>query len=299
MNWLKMQATLLFSVRAFLALPIAGGLALGAAYHISPTGDDAAKGTAAKPWKSVSRANSQRLRPGDRLLFQGGASFLGNLVLRAEDAGTPTKPVIIGSYGNGKAHIEAGAGSGVLVENAGGIEIENLVVSGAGRLNNAASGIKVIHNLPEARRVKHIRIRDVEASGFGRAGIFVAGLATDGTQSGFDDVRIERCDAHDNVYYGIIAAGRGMTTVRPALCQAIRMRGVGLGTRTATSTSVIAVPGTIKETLITGAIIPGAESSLPTPTSPPSNTRSRGKTAPSIPDPKEALAVSGPRDQTG
>ena len=202
-----MQATFFFSIRAILAVPIAGGLALAAVYHISPTGDDAANGTAARPWKSVSRANSQKLRPGDRLLFQGGANFLGSLVLRAEDAGTPTKPVIIGSYGNGKAHIEAGAGSAVLVENAGGIEIENLVVSGAGRLNNTASGIKVIHNLPEARRLKHIRIRDVEASGFGRAGIFIAGLATDGTQSGFDDVRIERCDAHDNVYYGIIVGG--------------------------------------------------------------------------------------------
>jgi len=202
-----MRITFLSLLQAILAVWLGAGLAWAADYHVSPAGDDGAPGTAAKPWKSISRANAQRFRPGDRLLFQGGATFAGNLVLTAEDSGTPAKSVVIGSYGTGRARIDAGAGSAVLIENAGGIEIENLVVTGAGRPASAVSGIKVVHTVPGGSKLEHIRIRSVEASGFGRAGIFVAGLATDGSQGGFDDVRIERCDAHDNVYYGIIVGG--------------------------------------------------------------------------------------------
>jgi hypothetical protein len=183
-------------------------LTLSAAdYYVSPRGDDAGPGSQARPWRSIDRANRLQARPGDRILFEGGAVFAGNLVLSAEDAGTPGRPVTIGSYGKGRARLDAGAGSALLADGVGGLIVENLQVSGAGFGANTGSGIRVIHTRPAGRRLFFIRIRNVEASGFGRAGIFVGGLDPAGAQYGFEDVRIENCEAHHNVFYGILVAG--------------------------------------------------------------------------------------------
>jgi hypothetical protein len=195
---------------ALAALPVLLGFAASTHatdYHVSPEGRDANAGSRARPWRTIERANRRKLGPGDRLLLQAGATFSGTLVLTTEDAGTPSRPVVVGSYGAGRATIDAGTGAGVLVANAGGVVVENLVLRGDGRPRNTSSGLAVVHDRPGGKRLAFIRIRDVEASGFGRAGIFVAGLATNGSQGGFEDVRIERCDAHDNVYYGILVGG--------------------------------------------------------------------------------------------
>ena len=41
--------------------------------------DDAGFGTAAAPWRSIDRVNRGGYVPGDRILFQRGAKFIGNL----------------------------------------------------------------------------------------------------------------------------------------------------------------------------------------------------------------------------
>src|SRR5688572_26807949 len=78
-------------------------------YHVAATGDDAHEGTTPqRAWKTVDRANRQEFRPGDRLLFQGGHRYVGNLVVKT--AGTPsaTTPVTVGSYDASRAIIFAG-----------------------------------------------------------------------------------------------------------------------------------------------------------------------------------------------
>ena len=173
-------------------------------YFIRPNGDDAAKGdsiTAA--WRTIGRANQARLQPGDRLLFEAGASFAGNLFISAEDAGTSNAPVTIGSFGSGRAAILAGQGTGVTIENAGGIAIENLAIVGAGRTHNSGYGIRCDNTLTNAQRLDGLRIANVEAQGFGIFGILVAG-----TQAGYEHVLITNCLMHDNLRGGMEVAGR-------------------------------------------------------------------------------------------
>ena len=106
---------------------VSGGAGEAATYHIHPAGKDINPGTSRnKPWKTMDRANRQVFRPGDQLLLAGGQTFQGNLLLDAADAGTRGRPVMVGSYGTGRATIQAGLGYAVLVQNAGGIEVRDL-----------------------------------------------------------------------------------------------------------------------------------------------------------------------------
>ncbi len=69
--------------------------------------------------------------------------------------------------------------------------------------------MKVVNTLLGAVKLRSIRVEDVDASGFGREGIFVGGAAADRSQSGYQDVLILRCAAHDNAYFGILVTGAG------------------------------------------------------------------------------------------
>jgi hypothetical protein len=184
-----------------------GAAVWAADYHLSSRGDDNNPGTKEKPWKTIERVNRLQCRPGDRILFQAGERFAGNLVLKAISNGTPDQPIVVGVYGEGQARIEAGTGNGIVVRNIGGVVIRDLIISGSGRPKNSGTGVRIFQTTPGGKRLCHIRISNVEAAGFGRAGIFVGGLATDGSQGGFEDVRLEQCDAHDNVFYGILIGG--------------------------------------------------------------------------------------------
>jgi hypothetical protein len=204
---------------------VLGGARVTATYYIHPSGKDTNPGTSRdKPWKTIDRANRQVFRPGDQLLLAGGQTFQGNLFLDAADAGTPDRPVVVGSYGIGRATIQAGLGYAVLVQNAGGIEVRDLICVGADRARNHGAGVAFINTLPGNARLAHVRIRNVEARGFGReltkkgaypegyqlpqgAGVLIAGYASDHSKSGFEDVEITGCTSHDNAYYGILITG--------------------------------------------------------------------------------------------
>jgi hypothetical protein len=170
-------------------------------------GNDHNVGSLAQPWKTIARINGTKLEPGDRVLFEGGQVFQGNAVFTAEDAGTASRPVVIGSYGKGRATIEAGNGVAISVENAGGFVIRDLAVRGADRTKNKSSGVHVVNRLPRETKLHYLRIDNVEAGDFGYAGIMVQGDASDKTQSGYNDVRITRSVAHGNAYYGIYVTG--------------------------------------------------------------------------------------------
>ena len=118
-------------------------------------------------WRTIDRVNSARLQPGDRVRFEAAASFAGNLFLSARDAGTSNAPVVIGSFGEGRATILAGRQTGITVQNAGGVALENLIVAGAGRTNNTGYGIRCDNTLTNGRRLAGLRIANVEARDFG------------------------------------------------------------------------------------------------------------------------------------
>src|SRR4051812_41632631 len=177
-------------------------------YYFSPRGSDAdGSGSVDHPYGSIQKANQLGLHAGDRLLFEAGQTFDGNLTLDHHDAGTSDRPVAIGSYGRGRATIRAGAGTAILVHNAGGVHVSDLVVVGDGRGRNSGSGIEFLNDRSGGKRLEHVRITGVEASGFGKEGIFVHGAPDDWSPSGYRDVRIENCAAHHNAHTGIYVTG--------------------------------------------------------------------------------------------
>jgi hypothetical protein len=173
-------------------------------YFVSRNGHDEARGTSTNAaWRTVGRVNHARFQPGDRVLFEAASSFAGNLWISAEDAGTPNAPVVIGSFGEGRATILAGQQNGITVENAGGIVLENLIVAGAGRTNNTGYGICCENTLTNGQRLVGLCISNIEARDFGIFGILVSG-----THAGYEHVLITRCTMHDNLRGGMEVAGR-------------------------------------------------------------------------------------------
>ena len=135
--------------------------------------------------------------------FQANQSFHGNLRLGPDSAGHTNAPVIISSFGGGQAKLLAGRETGIAIESAGWVTISNLTVLGAGSTNNLGYGILFDNRLDEFRRLEHVRIENVDVSGFGIFGVLISGK-----QAGFNHVRVVDCDLHDNLRGGMEIAGR-------------------------------------------------------------------------------------------
>jgi hypothetical protein len=202
MRWRCAKAGL--SALAMLLL-LAGASPLGATdYFVRQNGDDAANGASTNAaWRTIDRVNSARFLPGDCVRFEAGASFAGNLLLSARDAGTSNAPVLIGSFGRGRATILAGRQTGITVQNAGGVALENLIVAGAGPTNNTGYGICCDNTLTNGRRLDGLCIANVEARDFGIFGILISGAL-----AGFEHVLITNCVLHGNLRGGMEVAGR-------------------------------------------------------------------------------------------
>ena len=98
--------------------------------------------------------------------------------------------VTIGSYGSGRATIDAGTGTGFIAKNAGSVHLVNLNFVGAGASKNTSSGILFINTLPGSVKFANIRVHRVDVSGFKHAGICLTAQPADGSRSGFRDVKI-------------------------------------------------------------------------------------------------------------
>jgi hypothetical protein len=191
----------------FETLPTKGVLA--ADYYVSAAGDDFREGTSPNTaWRTIARANRQALGPGDRLLLRGGDSFEGNLIVKI--AGTPSakSPITIGSLGQGKPTIRAGNGTGVAIQNCGGLVVRDLIIEGKDRRTNQGSGLSILNTLSGDMRLEFVRVENIEVHGFGKDGIAVGGAPADNSRSGFRDVRIVGCRASDNAYVGIHVYGK-------------------------------------------------------------------------------------------
>jgi hypothetical protein len=93
---------------ALLALSLHTVLATN--YYVSPTGSDANNGTSeATAWQTIDRVNQSAFtfQPGDKILFQRGGTFRGELILGV--SGTPAQPVTVGAYGNGNKPVIKGS----------------------------------------------------------------------------------------------------------------------------------------------------------------------------------------------
>lgn len=179
-------------------------------YYVNLHGSDSNTGASeTQPWRSIERVNATELLPGDSVRFQANQTFVGNLYLtKIRQSNRPTVgAVTIGSYGEGCATIDAGVGTGFVAKNRGGIHLQNLNVIGAGASKNMGSGILFINTLPKDVKFTDIRIHRVDVSGFRDFGICLMAEPTDGSWSGFHNVRITNSTSHDNGDAGISCMG--------------------------------------------------------------------------------------------
>src|SRR5687768_13971676 len=101
-------------------------------YYVSPAGSDTAAGTSiTAPWKSIDRVNSQILKAGDTVLFEGGKTFSGGLYLPSAEAGSATNRITFSTYGAGRAVINAGSKNAIEVAQGAGVNISNLKLVGS------------------------------------------------------------------------------------------------------------------------------------------------------------------------
>ena len=179
-------------------------------YYVSLLGDDSNSGLSEiQPWRSIERVNATQLLPGDSVWFKANQTFGGNLYvadIRQSDKHT-SSAITIGSYGCGKATINAGSGTGFTAKNRGGVHIVNLNFVGAGASKNTGFGIRFINALPGNIKLADIRIHRVDVSGFKHSGIGFTAEPTDKSWSGFRKVRITNTTSHNNGDAGISCMG--------------------------------------------------------------------------------------------
>ena len=177
-------------------------------YYIKAGGNDIFTGNSINgAWATIAKVNATTFSAGDSIFFEGGTSFSGNIYLSPSSKGTPKNPIVVSSYGVGRATILAGNGHGFMAYNNGGIEVHNLIFVGSGYTTNTGTGVYFYMDDTANKKRKHIEIHNVEASGFYNAGIQVGSWPTDGSRSGYDSVKINRCYAHNNGLCGISMYG--------------------------------------------------------------------------------------------
>lgn len=182
-------------------------------YFLSPSGSDAAAGTSpATAWRSLGWASSVVLRPGTRLLLEGGQRFTGTLTIGRRDGGNAAKPVLIGSYGRGDATIATSSGSGVAVDDTAGVTIQDLIITGSGAARQHGAGINVYSDLTAASKLVHVAIAGVTVSGFANGISIGAAHAS----AGFRDVSVTKSVLHDNLDAGLVTYGPPLVAAAPA-----------------------------------------------------------------------------------
>jgi hypothetical protein len=173
-------------------------------YYVSPQGNDSNSGTSpTAPWQSITRVNQESFQPGDKILFQAGATFTGNLAFGPQDVGSASDPITVASYGSGAATINAGGGSGIWVADVPGVTVNNLVLVGSGYASDMGDGIRFSNDAP-AVPLAGISATGVDASGFGEAGVYVEG--------GFTGISFTYSGLHDNGNGGLQIDGGGGTS---------------------------------------------------------------------------------------
>jgi parallel beta-helix repeat protein len=126
----------------------------GTIYYVSPSGSDAASGTSpAEAWQTVEQVDRASLKPGDEVLFEGGATFSDDALMPGwgeTASGTSSAPISFGSYGQGQARIT----QGVWFKSDNNLAFQNLTLGGDSGIAGAGfqgdgEGITILHTTIE------------------------------------------------------------------------------------------------------------------------------------------------------
>ncbi len=177
-------------------------------YYISAKGKNTNAGTSiASAWRTTANIDKTHFLPGDSILFEGGKTFSGYIWLQGEDSGNALHPIVISSYGTGRATIDGGNSFGMYAYNTGGIEVRNLNFVGSGPAMNTNAGVLFYTDSAGNRKFKHIVFADVTIHGFGSTGLTFGSYAK---STGYEDVLLERMNVYDNKLAGITSYSEGI-----------------------------------------------------------------------------------------
>ncbi|MBI2424033.1 MAG: right-handed parallel beta-helix repeat-containing protein [Candidatus Hydrogenedentes bacterium] len=189
------------------AAPSRAKAASPADYYVRPGGGDSHTGLAPEEaWQSFANVNAGAFGPGDRILLEGGAVFTQGLSFGASSVGLAESPIVVTSFGAGRAKIAPPSGSAITVYNTGGFEFRNLELAGPGRTNAGAhEGVHLLADDANGAKFRHVVLKDLDIHGFFRNGVHVQSWHA--SDPGFEGIRIEDCQVHDNGLNGIFSWG--------------------------------------------------------------------------------------------
>lgn len=170
-------------------------------YYISLNGNDNNDGQSIiTAWRSIEKINNTVLKAGDKVLFEGGGIFKGNIQLDSLDGGTAEYPLIISSFGTKPAIINSGEGRGLFAYNCEGIKVSKLSFQGNGVGKNKQNGIEFYTDYT-SKSLHFIEIDSCDIKGFHKYGILISGDKSD--TSGYRNVKITHTSASENGEAGI------------------------------------------------------------------------------------------------
>lgn len=185
-------------------------IVFGTTYYVSPTGSDANNGLSpASPFKTTNKVNSLILAPGDAVLFEGGATFNGHLIIGY--SGSVGSPIVYDSYNGGKATIVSNSSQCISATDISNFTIKNLILKGDyvalanGCENNTSTNAVGITFKATNQNCQNIIYDGVEASGFKWTGLRFHGTANGIIQNS----KMENCVAANNGYKGFETVGSG------------------------------------------------------------------------------------------
>lgn len=190
----------------------------GTKYYLSPEGNDASDGkSTASAWRTIEKANSAALNPGDSILFEAKKTFTGSLLVTA--SGSEKNPIHIGSYGDGSATLNSGNSFGIRLKNCQFVTLSAIILKGsgvspAGTTTNTEAGVDILSTATAGPQWKSIHVEGVDVSGF-RDGIVAHTPIGKQAVVGFADIRIVNCAVHECLFGGIYCWGSATNSGKP------------------------------------------------------------------------------------
>lgn len=203
--------SLVLALGGFFLVPTAS---FAATYYISPSGNDANNGTStATAWQTIAKVNGSTFAAGDSILFEGGQTFTGSLEFTEDSwVADANNPVVIRSYGTGRATISSGSLGGIDTENIAGFEVHDLILVGAG--DTDVSGIELYNSQTGNGKLDYVYITNLDISGYGHSGIAIWGGYGPNWEgedtAGFTNITIEENVIHNNASANESATGSGI-----------------------------------------------------------------------------------------
>ena len=161
-------------------------------YYVSTSGNDINDGTKNKPFQTIQKINTLYLNAGDTVFFKPGETFNSSSFIISSTSGTKKKPVVITSYGNDHATINAKDSLGIQIFNCAYIKLQHISLIGSGRKSgNIKDGVSI-------NNCKQVTINDLDVSGFQKSGLLIYAS---------QNVEVKNVSVHDNGAAGITVEG--------------------------------------------------------------------------------------------